>query len=65
MKKLLLICALGAFVACNDNSSSSEAAKVDSTADAKKDKIDSTADAKKALVDSTAKKMKDTTKEHK
>lgn len=68
MKKLLMVLALGAFVACNDSASTTEevkdstANKVDSTADAV---IDSVKDAKDSLVnkvDSTRDAVIDTLK---
>ena len=71
MKKLLVVLALGSFVACNSGSStenkvdsSADATKdmIDSSAEAKKDMIDSSADAKKAMVDSTKKIAEDTAK---
>lgn len=71
MRKLLVVLALGSFVACNSGSttestvdSAADAKKdmIDSSAAAKKDAIDSSADAKKAMVDSTAKMAEDTTK---
>ena len=69
MKKLLVVLALGSFVACNsgtsteskvDSSVDATKDKIDSSAEAKKDMIDSSAEAKKAMLDST-KKMTDTT----
>lgn len=52
MKKLLLILAIGAFVACNDNATSTENA-VDSTADAMADSLENTGDSLSNKVDST------------
>jgi len=56
MKKLLVVLALGSFVACNSGSSTEN--KVDSAADAKKDMIDSSASAKKDAIDSSAEAKK-------
>jgi hypothetical protein len=71
MKKLLVVLALGSFVACNNGTSSEDRADslveakkdmIDSSADARKDKIDSSAEAKKDMLDSSAKMMSDTSK---
>ncbi|MDQ6814623.1 MAG: hypothetical protein M3040_12860 [Bacteroidota bacterium] len=71
MKKLLVVLALGSFVACNsgtsteskvDSSVDATKDKIDSSAEAKKDKIDSSADAKKAMLDSSAKMVADSSK---
>lgn len=56
MKKLLVVLALGSFVACNSGSSTES--KIDSAADAKKDIIDSSASAKKDMIDSSAEAKK-------
>lgn len=71
MKKLLVVLALGSFVACNsgtsteskvDSSVDATKDKIDSSANAKKDMIDSSADAKKAMLDSSAKMVADSAK---
>ncbi len=57
MKKLLVVLALGSFVACNTGTSTED--KVDSTVDAQKDMIDSSAEARKDKIDSSAEVKKD------
>ena len=74
MKKLLVVLAMGSFVACNsgtsteskvDSSADAIKDKIDSSASATKDMVDSSADAKKAMVDSAAKVATDTAKKAK
>ncbi len=71
MKKLLVVLALGSFVACNTGTSTENKVdstvdarkdQIDSSAEARKDKIDSSADAKKDMLDSSKKMMSDTSK---
>ncbi len=57
MKKLLVVLALGFFVACNTATTTED--KVDSTVDAQKDMIDSSAEARKDKIDSSAEAKKD------
>ncbi len=57
MKKLLVVLALGSFVACNNGTSTED--KMDSAVDAKKDMIDSSAEARKDNIDSSAEAKKD------
>ena len=52
MKKLLLVLAIGAFVACNDSASSTEN-DIDSTADAVSDSLENTGDSLSNKLDST------------
>jgi len=54
MKKLLVVLALGSFVACNTGTSTED--KVDSTVDAQKDMIDSSSEVKKDRLDSLEKR---------
>ncbi|TDH29137.1 hypothetical protein EXU57_03460 [Segetibacter sp. 3557_3] len=59
MKKLLMILALGAFVACNDSATSTEETsdsltnRVDSSADAKIDSLESKTDSLTNKIDSS------------
>ena len=62
MKKLLLVLAIGAFVASCNNSADSAAAAVDSTAKATVDTLKAAGDSAKAVVDSTVKAAVDTVK---
>jgi hypothetical protein len=62
MKKLLLVLAIGAFVASCNNSTDAAAAAADSTAKAATDTIKAAGDSAKAIVDSTVKAAVDTVK---
>ncbi|MBA4139136.1 MAG: hypothetical protein H0X70_01300 [Segetibacter sp.] len=71
MRKLLVVLALGSFVACNNGTSTEDKVDsaveekkdmIDSSAEARKDKIDSSAEAKKDMLDSSAKMMSDTSR---
>ena len=62
MKKLLLVLAIGAFVASCNNAADTTAAAVDSTAKAAVDTLTVKADSAKAVVDSTVKAAIDTVK---
>ena len=62
MKKLVLVLAISAaFVACNNNASTTEA-KMDSTSTAIDSSMNKTADSAKASIDSTASAAKDSMK---
>jgi hypothetical protein len=62
MKKLLLVLAIGAFVASCNNAADTTAAAADSAAKAAVDTIKAAGDSAKAVVDSTVKAAVDTVK---
>lgn len=62
MKKLLLVLAIGAFVASCNNAADTSAAAIDSAKTVAVDSIKATADSVKTVVDSTAKTAVDSVK---